>query len=81
MRGQGRKILLLIRPQHKYSIARNMPRAVTKVNDDGTDASPSTSNEPATDSTRQSKIQKKSNGIEMSKQEAKEKAIMFGIRK
>ena len=58
-----------------------MPRAVTKVNDDGMDASPSTSNEPATDSTRQSKIQKKSNGIEMSKQEAKEKAIMLKMKK
>ncbi|KAL3802319.1 hypothetical protein HJC23_007144 [Cyclotella cryptica] len=44
-----------------YSIARNMPRSVAKVNDDGMDASPSTSNELATGSTRQSKIQKKSN--------------------
>ncbi|KAL3777304.1 hypothetical protein HJC23_008906 [Cyclotella cryptica] len=58
-----------------------MPRSVTKVNDDGTDASPSTSDEPASDSTRQSKIQKKSNGIEMSKQEAKEKAIMLKMKK
>ena len=42
-----------------------MPCTVTNVNTDGTDASPLTRNKPTTNSPGQSKIQKKSNVIDM----------------